>query len=155
MVSTYAKMAHSAGHITAFSEGLDRLAEGHSPLLVHCAAGKDRTGLFVYLLHHILGVSSTDAIADYLLTNDAVNLQGIAEQASVRFAEKIGRIFSVEVLMPMVVVDKLYLQSALSEIQRIDGSLDNYLEHTLGIGRAKREAIREQLIVRHALAARA
>ena len=37
---------------------------------MHCAAGKDRTGLICALTHHVLGVSEADIMADYLLTND-------------------------------------------------------------------------------------
>ena len=42
--------------------------------MVHCAAGKDRTGLICALTHHIAGVSHEDIIADYLLTNDESRL---------------------------------------------------------------------------------
>ncbi|TFK75382.1 hypothetical protein BDN72DRAFT_832249 [Pluteus cervinus] len=39
-----------------------------SPCLVHCTAGKDRTGVFVALLLLLLGVSDDDIIKDYSLT---------------------------------------------------------------------------------------
>ncbi len=41
------------------------------PLLVHCAAGKDRTGIFVALVHKLLGVSDQDIMADFLLSLEA------------------------------------------------------------------------------------
>jgi hypothetical protein len=40
--------------------------------LVHCAAGKDRTGISIALLLRLLGVSRDDVVADYLLTEQAV-----------------------------------------------------------------------------------
>jgi protein-tyrosine phosphatase len=38
------------------------------PILVHCAAGKDRTGLVTALLLRLLGVDDEDIVADYLRT---------------------------------------------------------------------------------------
>lgn len=40
--------------------------------LVHCAAGKDRTGISVALLLSLLGVSRGDVVTDYLLTERAL-----------------------------------------------------------------------------------
>lgn len=44
------------------------LAETDAPALVHCAAGKDRTGVSVALLLRLLGVDDQTIVADYLLT---------------------------------------------------------------------------------------
>jgi protein-tyrosine phosphatase len=41
---------------------------GDGPTLVHCAAGKDRTGISVALVLRLLGVKRDDVIADYLET---------------------------------------------------------------------------------------
>jgi Tyrosine phosphatase family len=47
----------------------DLLADPQNlPLLVHCVAGKDRTGIFVALVHKLLGVSDQDIMADFLLS---------------------------------------------------------------------------------------
>jgi protein-tyrosine phosphatase len=41
----------------------------HTPTLVHCAAGKDRTGLVIALALTLAGVSEDDVLADYALTS--------------------------------------------------------------------------------------
>ncbi|MFI6156462.1 tyrosine-protein phosphatase [Kitasatospora sp. NPDC051170] len=41
-------------------------------VLVHCAAGKDRTGLLVALLLELVGVSAEEIVADYARTNEAI-----------------------------------------------------------------------------------
>lgn len=46
-------------------------AQGASPLLVHCAAGKDRTGVAVAILLAVAAVPRAAIVADYLATNDA------------------------------------------------------------------------------------
>ena len=47
---------------------VDEVADAGGPTLVHCAAGKDRTGISVALLLRLLGVGRDDVVADYLLT---------------------------------------------------------------------------------------
>jgi hypothetical protein len=48
------------------------------PTVLHCAAGKDRTGLVTALVLRLLGVADEDIIADYLATAD--NLPRIIER---------------------------------------------------------------------------
>ena len=65
---------------------LDMLAEGQAsiaralelaadapPLLFHCAAGKDRTGVMAAVLLAVLGVSNEDIAADYHLSASAMS----------------------------------------------------------------------------------
>ena len=42
---------------------------GQTPILFHCTAGKDRTGVAAALILKALGVSREDIVEDYLLTN--------------------------------------------------------------------------------------
>jgi protein-tyrosine phosphatase len=46
------------------------VASASGPVLVHCAAGKDRTGIVVAVLLRAAGVRRDDVMADYLRTND-------------------------------------------------------------------------------------
>lgn len=48
-------------------------ADGSAPVVIHCAAGKDRTGLLAGLVLGLLGVSDEDIITDYALTNLATD----------------------------------------------------------------------------------
>jgi hypothetical protein len=47
-------------------------ARAEGPTLVHCAAGKDRTGVAVALLLTLAGVPRSEILADYLATRDAL-----------------------------------------------------------------------------------
>ena len=54
------------------------IARQRTPLLFHCTAGKDRTGVAAALILKALGVSNQDIVADYLITN-ACRAQGRAQ----------------------------------------------------------------------------
>ena len=51
---------------------LDDIATGSGPVLVHCAAGKDRTGVVVALALSAVGVRREAIIADYVVTADRI-----------------------------------------------------------------------------------
>ncbi|MCX4747451.1 tyrosine-protein phosphatase [Kitasatospora sp. NBC_01287] len=54
---------------------LRRLLEpGALPALVHCAVGRDRTGIVLALLLDLLGVPEEEIVADYLLSNEGLGL---------------------------------------------------------------------------------
>ncbi|MEX5634539.1 tyrosine-protein phosphatase [Parafrankia sp. FMc2] len=59
-------------------EILDLAAEAPGPLLVHCAAGKDRTGIVVALLLRLAGVVPEAVVADYMATGP--NMPGIVRR---------------------------------------------------------------------------
>ncbi|WP_054814725.1 tyrosine-protein phosphatase [Nocardia arizonensis] len=59
-------LEHSADNIVT---ALDLLASmDNLPALVHCAAGKDRTGVVIAMLLAVLGVREEDIVADYAAT---------------------------------------------------------------------------------------
>lgn len=56
---------HASSH---FVELVEEVSLCRGPTLIHCAAGKDRTGVSVALVLRLLGASRDDIVADYLLT---------------------------------------------------------------------------------------
>ncbi|WP_214324061.1 tyrosine-protein phosphatase [Nonomuraea sediminis] len=73
-------------HRTAwFARVVGEIADG-LPALVHCAAGKDRTGIVVALILDLLGVGHDAIVRDYALTAD--HLPAVLEMLAVR--EEVG-----------------------------------------------------------------
>ncbi len=64
----YRLLVEEAGPVLAGIVGLVARAPG--PVLVHCAAGKDRTGIVVGTVLSVLGVPRAQIVTDYLRTND-------------------------------------------------------------------------------------
>lgn len=69
-------------------EVLHVAATAPGPVLLHCAAGKDRTGVAVALLLRTAGVEPDDIVADYLSTNEHM---GAVLARVTRFAPELGR----------------------------------------------------------------
>lgn len=68
----YGQVLDSAGPLLAtLVDEVASTASTGGASLVHCAAGKDRTGISVALLLRLLGVHRDDVVADYLLTQHA------------------------------------------------------------------------------------
>ncbi|MEV7653732.1 tyrosine-protein phosphatase [Streptomyces anulatus] len=49
-------------------------AEGNGPVLVHCASGKDRTGVVVALVQTLFGASEAEVVGDFLRSNAELRL---------------------------------------------------------------------------------
>lgn len=89
------------------------------PVLVHCAAGKDRTGIVVGVLLRAVGVRREEVVADYLRTND--NLDRIW-----------ARLIASGAHLPanndgLVGVDAAVLGSALEEFEEHEGGIRGHL----------------------------
>lgn len=128
------------------------LAEGSVPLVFHCAAGKDRTGLAAALVLHALGVPRETILEDYRLTNEAVDLeQFLTEHRSAGLG--LNDPSNPLVVLPketrrlLLAADESYLKTALARIEKEYDSIDNYLEIRLGVDGRQRETIRKLVLI--------
>ncbi|MER5371142.1 tyrosine-protein phosphatase [Streptomyces sp. NPDC002722] len=48
--------------------------EGKGPVLVHCASGKDRTGVVIALVQTLFGASEAEVVADFVRSNTELGL---------------------------------------------------------------------------------
>lgn len=145
MVDTYRRLPFEPSHLDLFSRYFRLLGETDGPVLIHCAAGKDRTGLLAALTHHLLGVHHDDIVADYLLTNTAVDLEGRAPGIARQLEARTGRVVAHDAVVAFLGVEPVYLDTALAGIAAQHGSTDAYLVEALGVDAALRERIGARL----------
>jgi protein-tyrosine phosphatase len=105
--------------------------EENLPTVVHCTAGKDRTGFASALVLLALGVSEETVFEDYLSTN-------YYQQDFFRFILRWVPLYSFfrtdpEDLLPLIEARREYLQAALDEMVARYGSIGAYLEQALGL----------------------
>jgi protein-tyrosine phosphatase len=126
-----------------FATLLTRIANTEGSQLIHCTAGKDRTGWSSALLLSIAGVSRDDITANYLLTNeyskDSIThtVAAIAQQKGQPAADAYGRLLGVQ---------QSYLDAGFAEITAEYGSVDGYLTKGLGLSPETITAIRTKLV---------
>jgi protein-tyrosine phosphatase len=118
----------------AIGDILRRLSQGEEPAVIHCTAGKDRTGVVTASLLLILGVPEETVYEDYVRSNDAVP----AVMAGLRAAAAAGTgvpstVSSLppETLKVLMGVDRAYLAAAFNAIDAKYGSFNAYVAQGL------------------------
>jgi protein-tyrosine phosphatase len=122
----------------------DCIANDSVPLVVHCAAGKDRTGVAVAVLLRAIDVAHQTVVEDYLLTNESGDFEQFLRN---RHETQLGLtdIHHPLLSMPDDIRRVLFsahadfLQAAFERIAAL-GGLDRYLEKVVGISKEARAA---------------
>lgn len=141
----YAKAPFEPRHVELFRQYFQALDAMDGAVLIHCTAGKDRTGLLAALTHHALGVHRDDAVADYVLTNEAARLEARAPMIAKALEQSLGKIPSDVAVRAFLGVEAGYLETALKAIAAERGSVDTYLTE-LGVDAATTERLRDKLL---------
>ncbi|MGC4037627.1 MAG: tyrosine-protein phosphatase [Chitinophagaceae bacterium] len=113
-----------------------------SALLFHCTAGKDRTGIGAALILYALGVDEKTIMDDYLATN----YYRTAENEKAINAMVKGYGMSESTAKNMMAAKESYLQATFTSIKSQYGSIDNYLEHEMGLDKKKIKKLREMYL---------
>ena len=126
-----------------FGELVRRAAEPqHEPVLFHCAAGKDRTGVAACLLLSALGVSDDDIVADYALTDRyrtdhrIEQIRPIVEEYGIP-VDKVAALFSAPAAVMVATLDHLH---------EAHGGPMGYLQKEAGVTDATIEQLRTNLL---------
>ncbi len=111
--------------------------------LVHCSAGKDRTGFAAALMLLALGVPREVVMQDYLLTAEYFD-----PEVELRRMQRKYRLehLDADVVLPILEVHEDYLAAALASIDENFGSVERYLEEGLGLGPAGVEELRRRYL---------
>ena len=145
MFRYYTQAPHLPRLITLFTQYFDTLARADGAILVHCAAGKDRTGLIVALTHLLAGVHRDDVIADYLLTNDPERFEAFGAQWADAIRAERGFGPTPETMRMVMGVEAAYLERSLDAIAEESGGVEAHLRDVLGVDAQKRAAIERRL----------
>ncbi|WP_067652704.1 tyrosine-protein phosphatase [Nocardia harenae] len=122
----------------AITELARSIANGTGATLVHCAAGKDRTGWAVATLLRAVGVAEDEVVADYLRSNDAVP----ALRAMIAGA---GAERGAEVSADLLGVRPEYLAVATDAVRELHGDPERYYA-ALGLTDELRDTLRARLL---------
>lgn len=145
MIRLYQGIAFRENLVPMLRLYFELLLRAEGPSLVHCVAGKDRTGWAVAMAQHALGVPRDAIMADYMLTNSASRLEErIASEAFKDLPRYAG--MDPATVRALWGVDADYLATALDAAAARYGDLDAYLEAVLGIDAKRREQLRSHYL---------
>lgn len=125
MIEIYRRLPRHMGPVLARIGEV--LLAGGAPLLIHCTAGKDRTGFAVAVLLQALGVSRDEIDRDYLLSREWTLAPLHRAALGRRFAATVPPEAVDSVVTPLLDVRPSYLQAAFDVIHSEYGSPENYL----------------------------
>jgi protein-tyrosine phosphatase len=124
-------------HNTArFKALFAHLLDDTAPLVIHCTAGKDRTGFAVALILKALGAADALIVEDYLLTNRFYR----------RAEAGLSSDLPDEVRAVLGSVEASFLLAALDTVRSDYGDLEVYFEAGLGLGPRERAVLERRYL---------
>jgi protein-tyrosine phosphatase len=119
-------------HKHVWKEFINILLNSNSnPIIFHCSAGKDRTGIASYIIQSLLNSSIELIYENYLLSNQL--LSSIAATAEQTTSSKNDDLKITNVMLKALgKVQKSYLNSAIYEIKEKYQTLEMYIFNELG-----------------------
>ncbi len=135
MADTYAAIVSDPASQAQLGHGIRVIAHGTGAALVHCAAGKDRTGLLVAIALRTVGVAEEAIEADYLESNRHADLQG-----------SIASLPGIDpgLLAPLRGVSLVSLHAAWAAIEAAFSTWDEFLT-ALDVSETDRDALKQRL----------
>lgn len=111
---------------------IDAIIGGETPVIIHCTAGKDRTGVLMAILLLVVGVQREAVVADYLRSDVFAKNLRLGGSISEAFEKTFGFVPSQATIDTMIGVDVGFLDAALDAIDAEHGSIEGYFR-TAGI----------------------
>lgn len=112
------------------------------PALVHCHAGKDRTGLLIAVVLETLGVPRELVVADYAVTQ--IHRSGLAER-NLPLIAKLG--LHVDDVRTFWESPRRAIESALEYLDAEFGGAESYLRSACGVTAEQVENLRSSLLI--------
>lgn len=125
LLTTYEALPAAAAPL--LPQLFERLANDRLPALIHCSAGKDRTGFICACIQHALGVEGGQVLSDYLATRKHLAIDAMASRIAERLRDIVGDAAAGDMVRVLADVDPDYLDAAFQRIELEHGSLTGYL----------------------------
>lgn len=136
-------------HRSAYRTLLDHLINSESPVLFHCAAGKDRTGVGAAIILGLLGVPEETIIEDYLLTQEQLSdkleswlVGGATVEDQYKAFQQLIADIPFEIIKPVFDADRTYIEYLLEYVNDRYQGFEAYAEKVLEVSEKQIEDLR-------------
>lgn len=150
MLDFYAELPRTMSN--AFSDIIRHIADGAAPCVIHCSAGKDRTGMAAALVLSALGVEQDIILDDYAMTDRIVASEDdiarslfTGRDGGARAQGTMREAFPPEAIAVMRSARPAFLESAFAGIESEYGSLTAYFD-AIDIDHTVQAALRSRLL---------
>lgn len=144
MIEIYRRFPRHMG--TTLRSLVELLLEGGAPMLIHCTAGKDRTGFVVAMLLHALEVPADSIRDDYLASSRWPGGTRHRSPLAAQLRAYVPPEAMDGVIDAVIGVREAYLDAALEALIADFGSIDAYLDAAAGLDAARRESLCMRLL---------
>jgi protein-tyrosine phosphatase len=107
-------------------ELVQAIVDGESPVLIHCTAGKDRTGVLVALLLEALGVPEEIVVEDYLRSDVYAQNLRLQEGLPLQIEQVFGFLPDDDWIDVLIGVDEEFIRAALEAVHSEWGTVRDY-----------------------------
>ena len=132
-------------NLPAFRELTDKILNSDKPVLYHCSAGKDRTGIITALILSILKVDRQTILNEYLLSNYYRSTKIEKMLGKAKLAKVIKPHLNLKVIENFMKVDARYLNATFEIIDQKYGGMDKFIKNELGINDQTRSLLINKL----------
>jgi len=133
------------GNAHLYGDILRRIANSDNlPMIIHCTAGKDRTGVAAMLILSLLGVPEDVILADYSLSN--LYYEHFLQFGRLAVSSIAWMGVTAEDLQPLFISHPDTLKATLAHIHRKYGSVENYLRSAAGVNDEIQQKIKTNLL---------
>ena len=142
----YATLPLTEPYGNLFATALQEMSSVRGSTLIHCTAGKDRTGMLVALALHALCVEREAIIQDFLATRAAAGMELLRAELESRVDASSSRHYSDDVVDELLDVRADYLEIMFSAISDQHGATESFFD-SLGLTSERRTAWRDAVLL--------
>ena len=108
------------------------LTSNNLPIIFHCSAGKDRTGIASFMIQSIFKNPIDKILENYLISNDLLTIKAATAEQKTNSSKQDTQV-TKNMLITLGKVQTSYLNAAIDEIEKKYISLENYFISQLGL----------------------
>ena len=108
------------------------LESNGKPIIYHCSAGKDRTGIASFMIQSIFKNPIDKILENYLISNNLLTIKAATAEQKTNSSKQDTQV-TKNMLITLGKVQTSYLNAAIDEIEKKYISLENYFISQLGL----------------------